>query len=180
MLKQEHAKSGVFVATLWCKTAYSNYSTNINAHNKLNLNQWSFLVNKLSLAINKPFFILSYGLCAVLLLLGMYVKSLSLLALLSLLVVSSYLLLSISEHRKVIFYRQGIYYRNLFGYARYVPFEHIHNVNVLSILGFNVTQVRLTKGKRWFFAFTLTSAQLDQLAAIGYPLCDTTKACLQN
>lgn len=137
-------------------------------------------MNNLSLAVNKLFYILSYALCVALLLLGMYIKSLSIFALLIFSSVSLNLLLSILKRRNVTFYRQGMYYRTMFGLARYVPLEHIHYVDVLSVLGLNITQVKLNDGKRWFFTFKLHDAQLEQLAAMGYRLRDTSSSCAQS
>ncbi|CCQ10478.1 hypothetical protein PALB_13450 [Pseudoalteromonas luteoviolacea B = ATCC 29581] len=118
--------------------------------------------------MNKAFFILVYSLCVVALLSGIYVKELSIAATIVFFITSFYLSLSISQHRKVVFYKQGIYYRDLFGASRYIPFEGVREIKIVAFFGIQVVQLNLTDSRRWFFAFNIEREHRESIQLIGY------------
>lgn len=128
-------------------------------------------MNRFQLTVNKSFFILIYTLCVLSLLTGMYITVISMFAAIVFAIASIYLVLSVLEHRKVVFYKQGIFYHDLFGNGKYVPLEAVHLITVTPYLGVRVTRVDLTERKLWFFAFGADREQVNYLKSIGYNFC---------
>lgn len=143
-------------------------------------NKWSTRVNKLQLEINTSFYVFIYGLGMLFLLLGLYVKALSVAAAFTLSLATVCLYLSIKAHLQVTFYRQGLYYQRFLGMPCYVPFERIQAIKPLSFLGLKITKVRLLDSDLWFLAFKPSKAQLTVLKAIGYRFCEQAGQKIRN